>query len=68
MRAWNLIRIFTIAVYIFMFAPIMAWLWIWLARRKLNPSTPVKFALGVAMAGLGFLALVAGMKGSGEVV
>jgi POT family proton-dependent oligopeptide transporter len=50
-----------------MFAPIMAWLWIWLARRKLNPSTPVKFALGVAMAGLGFLALVAGMKGSGEV-
>ena len=55
------------AGFIFMFAPIMAWLWIWLARRKLNPSTPVKFALGVAMAGLGFLALVAGMKGSGEV-
>ena len=55
------------AGFIFMFAPIMAWLWIWLARRKLNPSTPVKFALGVAMAGLGFLALVAGMKGSGGV-
>jgi POT family proton-dependent oligopeptide transporter len=53
------------AGFIFMFAPIMAWLWIYLARRKLNPSTPVKFALGVAMAGLGFLALVAGMKGSG---
>ena len=50
-----------------MFAPLVAWLWIWLAKRDLNPSTPIKFALGVALAGLGFLALVAGMKGSGEV-
>ena len=55
------------AGYIFIFAPLVAWLWIWLARRNLNPSTPVKFALGVAMAGLGFLALVGGMKGSCEV-
>ena len=55
------------AGYIFIFAPLVAWLWIWLAKRDLNPSTPVKFALGVAMAGLGFLALVAGMKGSGDV-
>jgi POT family proton-dependent oligopeptide transporter len=55
------------AGFIFLFAPLMAWLWVWLARRKLNPSTPVKFALGVAMAGLGFLALVAGMQGSGAV-
>ncbi|MDG0968236.1 MAG: peptide MFS transporter [Porticoccaceae bacterium] len=55
------------AGYIFMFAPLVAWLWIWLAKRDMNPSTPVKFALGVAMAGLGFLALVAGMKGSGDV-
>ena len=53
------------AGYIFLFAPLIAWLWIWLARRNLNPSTPVKFAFGVALAGLGFLSLVAGMKGSG---
>ena len=53
------------AGFIFLFAPLLAWLWIWLARRRLNPSTPVKFALGVALAGLGFLVLVAGMKGSG---
>ena len=53
------------AGFIFIFAPVLAWLWIWLARRKLNPSTPVKFALGVALAGVGFLVLVAGMKGSG---
>ena len=53
------------AGYIFLFAPLVAWLWIWLAKRNLNPSTPVKFAFGTAMAGLGFLALVAGMKASG---
>ncbi|MCT2530868.1 peptide MFS transporter [SAR92 clade bacterium H921] len=53
------------AGFIFLFAPLMAWLWIWLAKRQCNPSTPVKFAIGVALAGLGFLVLVAGMKGSG---
>jgi len=53
------------AGFIFLFAPLVAWLWIALAKRKLNPSTPVKFAFGVLLAGLGFLALVAGMKGSG---
>ncbi|MDC0088436.1 oligopeptide:H+ symporter [Porticoccaceae bacterium] len=55
------------AGFIFIFAPLMAWLWVWLARRHLNPSTSVKFALGVAMAGLGFLLLVAGMQSSGEI-
>ena len=53
------------AGFIFIFAPIVAWLWIWLAKRGRNPSTPVKFALGVFMAGLGFYALVAGMGVSG---
>lgn len=53
------------AMYIVIFGPVMAWLWISLARRKLNPPAPVKFALGVFMAGLGFLALVAGIKQSG---
>ncbi|NNC99184.1 MAG: peptide MFS transporter [Gammaproteobacteria bacterium] len=55
------------AGYIFLFAPVFAWLWIWLAKRNLNPSTPVKFACGVAFAGLGFLSLVWGMNGSGSV-
>jgi len=55
------------AGFIFIFAPLMAWLWVWLARRHLNPSTPVKFALGVAMAGLGFLLLVSGMQSSGDI-
>jgi POT family proton-dependent oligopeptide transporter len=54
------------SMYIILFAPVLAWLWTVLARYKLNPPTAVKFALGVAMAGFGFLSLVAGMKLSGS--
>tara|TARA_R110002072_G_scaffold52637_1_gene140057 strand:- start:12412 stop:14121 length:1710 start_codon:yes stop_codon:yes gene_type:complete len=54
------------AAFIVIFAPILAWLWIALAKRRLNPSAPVKFAMGVFLAGLGFLSLVAGMQVSGE--
>ncbi|MBT6042255.1 MAG: peptide MFS transporter [Gammaproteobacteria bacterium] len=54
------------AMFIVLFAPILAWLWITLAKRNLNPSTPVKFAMGVFLAGLGFLSLVAGMRASGD--
>lgn len=48
------------ALFIFLFAPLFAWLWTTLGRRGLEPSTPVKFALGIAQAGLGFGALVIG--------
>ena len=48
------------AFFIFLFAPLFAWLWTSLGRRGLEPSTPVKFALGIAQAGLGFGALVLG--------
>lgn len=54
------------AGYIIVFAPMLAWLWLWLEKRKMNPSTPVKFAFGVFLAGLGFYALVGGMGLSGE--
>ncbi|MCW8857788.1 MAG: oligopeptide:H+ symporter [Kangiella sp.] len=55
------------AAYIIIFAPILAWLWSYLAKKKLNPPTPVKFALGVFLCGFGFLALVGGVEASGEV-
>jgi len=54
------------AGYIVIFAPIFAWFWLFLAKKRLNPSAPVKFAFGVFLAGLGFLSLVAGMKSSGS--
>ncbi len=53
------------AGFIFLFAPIIAWMWIALAKRKREPSTPVKFSIGVFGVGLGFLALVGGMTASG---
>src|SRR5690606_13703645 len=48
------------AFFIITLAPLFAWLWIALAKRKLEPSTPGKFALGIIQAGLGFGALVYG--------
>lgn len=47
------------SLFIFVFAPFFAWLWIALARRNLNPSAPAKFAIGVMLMGSGFL-LMAG--------
>jgi len=46
--------------FIFTLAPLFAWLWTSLAKAGWEPSTPVKFALGIAQAGLGFGALVVG--------
>ena len=49
-------------LFIFLLAPGFAWLWTALGKRGLEPSTPVKFALGMAQAGLGFGALVLGAR------
>jgi len=54
------------SLFIFLFAPVFAWLWTALGRRGLEPGTPVKFALGIAQAGLGFGALVWGASHPGE--
>ena len=45
---------------ILIFAPLFSWLWVWLDRRKANPSTPMKFALGLYLLGLAFIAMVLG--------
>ncbi|MEA3141429.1 MAG: proton-dependent oligopeptide transporter, family [Gammaproteobacteria bacterium] len=48
--------------FIFIFAPFFAWLWVVLAKRRLNPSAPAKFALGVMLMGSGFLVMAAAAK------
>lgn len=40
------------AVFVFVLSPLFAWLWPALARRGANPSTPVKFAGALVLAGL----------------
>jgi len=49
------------AFFIFTLAPLFAILWLRLARRGIEPSTPVKFAFAIFMVGLGFLVLVFGI-------
>ncbi|WP_266169833.1 peptide MFS transporter [Dyella subtropica] len=48
------------ALFIVLLSPIMAWLWPFLERYGMNPSKPVKSAIGLAFAGLAFLPLMAG--------
>jgi len=45
---------------ILIFAPIFSWLWMFLERKRRDPSTPVKFAMGLWLLGLAFLAMVFG--------
>jgi POT family proton-dependent oligopeptide transporter len=44
-------------LFIVALAPIFSWGWSFLAKRRLEPSTPLKFALGIFQLGLGFIAL-----------
>ncbi len=46
------------ALFIIIFAPMFAWLWVWLASRE--PSIPTKFGLGLMFLGGGFLVLAWG--------
>jgi POT family proton-dependent oligopeptide transporter len=57
------------AIFIILFAPVFAWLWIRLEKRNMNPNAAVKFALGILLVGLGFGALVLGadLSGTGKV-
>lgn len=50
------------AMFIVMFAPIFAWIWVTLGKKKLNPNAAVKFGLALLFVGLGFGALVMGIK------
>ena len=50
------------AGFIMLLAIPFAALWTWLAKKQLEPSTPVKFGLGIFQAGLGFGALVLGAQ------
>ncbi len=51
------------ALFIVLFAPVFAWLWVKLG--KYNPNTAVKFSIALLFVGLGFGALVLGINVSG---
>jgi POT family proton-dependent oligopeptide transporter len=43
--------------FVIAFAPLVAWVWIALARRRLKPSAPASFAIGVILMGSGFVVM-----------
>lgn len=47
-------------LFIMIFAPIFSWMWIKLGSINKEPAAPYKFGVGLALLGLGFLALNAG--------
>jgi POT family proton-dependent oligopeptide transporter len=56
------------ALFIIVFAPVFAWLWVKMGRQQ--PASPTKFSLGLIGVGLGFVLLVpaARMAGAGSLV
>jgi proton-dependent oligopeptide transporter, POT family len=49
-------------LFIVILAPLMSWLWIYMSKKNCEPSMAIKFAIGLVLVGLGFLALVYGSK------
>jgi POT family proton-dependent oligopeptide transporter len=47
------------ALFIIVLAPVFAWFWIYLNRKRKEPSSPGKFAIGLFFVGAGFLVMVA---------
>ncbi len=46
------------SAFIIAFSPLFAALWLLLAKRNIDLSSPTKFALGLALAGVGFLIMI----------
>jgi POT family proton-dependent oligopeptide transporter len=51
-------------IFIIILAPVFGYLWTFLARRKKNPSIPMKFALGLIGLSTGFFVLAWGSAGA----
>lgn len=49
-------------VFILLLTPVFSWLWVALARRKLEPTLTWKHVLGLVQVGLGFGCLVIGIR------
>lgn len=48
-------------LFVVLLAPLMAWLWVWLSKRKIEPSTPSKFGTAMIIVGLGYIIFAWGM-------
>ncbi|MEV6683238.1 oligopeptide:H+ symporter [Streptomyces erythrochromogenes] len=53
-------------VFIMLLGPLFAWMWMWLMRRRKEPTTAVKFAMGLWLIGVSFLVFVVPMAMAGH--
>ncbi|MEG1616355.1 MAG: peptide MFS transporter [Bacteroidales bacterium] len=51
------------AIFIVALAPVFALLWQWLGKKNLEPSSPVKQALGLFLLAIGYLVIAFGVRG-----
>ncbi|HEY8933670.1 MAG TPA: peptide MFS transporter [Cyclobacteriaceae bacterium] len=45
-------------IFVIIFSSVFAWLWIKLSKKNINPSTPVKFSLGLLFMGAGYAVMM----------
>ncbi len=45
------------SMFIIIFAPIFGAMWVWLGRSQMEPSSPLKFAFGLLLLGIGFFVM-----------
>jgi POT family proton-dependent oligopeptide transporter len=53
------------SAFIWILAPVFAWIWTFLGRRRREPSSPAKFSYGLFFVGVGFLVMVGAALSSG---
>jgi len=46
------------SLFLIIFAPVFAWLWLRLAKQRQEPSSPAKFAVALILVGTGFAILI----------
>jgi POT family proton-dependent oligopeptide transporter len=49
-------------LFVILLAPVVAGVWVWLARRERDPSLGVKFALGLLILAFGFVVIMLGAQ------
>ena len=49
-------------LFVVMFAPFFAYLWVFLGKRNLDPNMPVKFAIGLILMAIGFIVMIFAVK------
>jgi POT family proton-dependent oligopeptide transporter len=54
------------SLFLIIFAPIMAWLWVRMSAARKEPSSPMKFAVGLLFVGVGFVILIPPAQASGQ--